>query len=1290
MKLAISRWAVAGAAMVALGSWVGWRAAAGHVRSAAEAAGAVAVAKIAGAGGVTAVSADGSRVALAEGGRVGAGARVETDARTRVRLELADGTAIALDRASTLRLDRPGRLSLAGGALVADLAPGASLEMETPAGAVRAHDARVALTADDDRTSVEVARGDAEIRAAGDAAVVHAGEAGDVTRGAKRVTVTAANDLAQRVATGLTDLDGDTGSPSDAPPGLGSLRARKPGAKDEIDGAVRLARHQVTARIAGAMARTEVDETFVNTTDQELEGVWRFPLPADARLERLALEVDGKLIEGEFVDANRASGIWRGVIQHAAPHAPKPVEEVVWVPGPWRDPALLEWQRGGRAELKIFPIPRKGSRRVVVAYTQHVEPAGGVRRYVYPLATGAAGGPVEEASFDVQVLGAEPGAGVRAHGYDLAAREGEARGARLAMTRRAFVPSGDLAIEYATADLASEASAFAFAPAGESPFVALTLRPKLPSRVAARGRDQVLVVDRGRAMFGERLRRASGLTAAIVQQMDRRDRVTVLACDLSCRPMPGGWLAPGAAAAHDVEAFLAGMEADGATDLVGAVRAAAHVPGRDPGHDVRVVLLSDGVAAAGYRSAARLSAEVADALPDERSAVVAVPIGSDGDLEALGEIARGGGGAVVPYSAAESLDAAALQVLSATYGAMLRDVELTVPDAITDVAPARLAPIRAGAEAIVTARLRADAAAGEVVLRGKLAGEPYEARWPIDVRASADEGNAWTARAWAAMRVADDERGNDGAARADAVALSRRFHVPSRFTSLLVLESEAMFRAFGIARSEPAFAWSGESEAQGTQVVAAGDDAQGAPKEEEAPSLGALASPAKKAAPSPTPPLDPSPPAAFEARSEADSASSLGGGGAAGPGDRRAFPAPTASASPNAGALSVARPAPLPPPPLARPILPRDASWGPARRGRWMRRVWFRTAAVAEDRRPVVDPRKLDVAREAIAAAPDQRQGYANLARLMVQDGDGEALDALVARWAARDPLDADALAARAASRAWRGDRDGSLRVASGMLASPAMTPAAQFEVASALARAEERAGRAGEACALRVTAAEAKPGDSGAVAAAVACERSLGHAAAEARWMASLKDDATRARVSAAAAKLTGSGATEAISGDVAIDATWDAGAGADLDLAVIDPSGRRLAWASAARGVRAADVTSLAHEALGLSSSAQGPFVVEVVRASAPEAVGQPPEGRGRNETGGLPVSGRLRITALGRTQLVPFVLTGSRAQVARVDVRLASRLEPVADGIAFGACDPPFFVDAQGMRRMKPGCL
>ena len=1275
MKLAISKaspspsrvrhtWWLAGGAAVACSALVGWHVG-GRVEGGAGAAHAT-LAKIVHGGadtgtGVVAVGKDGHRAELSEGARVAWGTRLETSPGTRARLELDDGTAVALDRATALVLEGAHTLRLPGGAIVADIA-GSSLLVSTGLGEVRATDARFAMTADEARTSVEVARGDVDLKGQRDAATVHAGEEGDLGRDAGRVEVSATTDLAQRVAFGEGfDARGD----DDAPPaGLGELRARKPGSKDEIEGAVRLARHDVTARIVGAMARTEVDETFVNTTNQELEGVWRFPLPPDARLERLALEVDGKLVEGEFVDASRASGIWRGVIQHAAPGAPRPIEEVVWVPGPWRDPALLEWQRGGRAELKIFPVPRNGSRRVVLAYTQHVAPAAGVRRYVYPLATRGGPAAIDEASFDVQVLGADASVDVRARGYDLAPKEPngtESRGPRLGMSRSPFAPSGDLVVEYATSDRTTEASAFGFAPAGgtEDGFVALALRPRLPARIAIRGRDQVLLVDVGRAMFGERLRRAARLAVTIAQQMDRRDRVTVLACDLECRALPGGWHPPGAVAAHDVDAFLAGVEADGASDLVGAVRAAAAVGGRDAEHDLRVVLLSDGAASAGYRSSARVAAEVGEALHDGRAEVVTVPIGSDADVDNLGEIARGGGGAVIPYAPGQAVDAAALDVLAATYGAALRDVEVILPEGLRDVVPARLPTIRAGSETLVAARLHGDRAAGDVVLRGKVAGEPFEARWPIEVRATSDDGNAWAARTWAAMRVADDERAGDEAARTESVSLSHRFRVPSRSTSLLVLESEAMFHAFGIARAEHAFEWTGESEAQPTETAALGDPADDE-KKPEGMTLGHLAGggkagPAKAATDTAAP-------------STLGAGDGFGGGGVAAQSPPSPPPAPSATTTPMGAANN-----------SGAPILARkesDRAWRPARPGRWMRRVWFRTATIAADDRPVVDPVKLEAARAALAAAPDARQRHAELAKLLVRQGSPAEVEGLAAKWTERDPLDADALSLRATARAWRGDREGALRILSGILASPSMALAAQSEVASTLARAEDRAGRPTRACALRVTAAETKPGDVTAVAAAIGCERGRRGSASEARWLASLKDDATRGRVSAAAAKLTPGGLlADTVFGDVAVDATWDGSAGVDLDVGIVDPSGRRLSWASAARNVRSSDCTSVTHEALAVTSGGTGPFLVEVVRADGASSE--------------RPVTGKLRITALGRTQVVPFVLTGSRAQVARVNVGMDSRLEAITDGWTWGTCDPPFFTDALGVRRMKPGC-
>lgn len=1170
--------------------------------------------------GIASVGRDGRKTDLVEGATVPCGTTLLTDPRTRARVELADGTVLALHRDTRLTYDAPHALWLQSGSLVADVGPAVSLEAGTPLVQVRSTEGRFVLTSDDRRTSVGVVRGDAVLHGTRDDVTVHPGEEAELAAGASRPEITATDDLGQRIAFGEGfDAAGDDGDGS--PAGVGELRARKPGSKDEIDGAMHLARHEVKARIAGAMARTEIDETFVNTTDRELEGIWRFPLPEGARLERLALEVDGKLVEGEFVDAKRAAGIWRGVIQQATPNAPKPVEDIVWVPGPWRDPALLEWQRGGRAELRIFPIPRRGTRRVVLAYTQHVEPAGGMRRYVYPLAARAGAAPIDEAVFDVKVVGADPAVGVHARGYDLtpATPEGgdASAPASLAMSRSAFTPAGDLVVEYATPDRATEASAVAFtAPGGQQDaFVAIALRPRLPARIAERGRDQVIVVDTGRAMFGERLRRASRMAIELAQQMDRRDRVTVLACDLECRPMPGGWRAPGAATAHDVDAFLAGLTADGATDLVGAVKAAAAVPERAGDHDLRVVLLSDGVAAAGVRGRSRVAAEVAADLPDPRAEVIAVPVGSDADVDTLSEIARGGGGAVVPYGADRPVEATALDILGATYGAMLRDVELTLPDGLHDVAPAEIPPLRAGAETVITARLAgADHASGDLVLRGKLAGEPFEARWPVDVRASADEGNAWVARAWAADRVADDERAGGEAERVEAVALSHRFRVPSRFTSLLVLESEAMFHAFGVARAEPAFEWTGESESHGTEVQATAGVAD---KDDEGAGHlwgGDLSGLASASA------------GATATRAAADEAAGGGGGFAKAP--------PAATWAP-----------PAPPAAVPRRLAPRSLP------GRWMRRVWFRTAAISADERSPVESAKLEAARVALAGSPDLRQRHADLARLLLRAGNVAELEDLASRWATRDPLDPELLSVRATLQSWRGDRDGALRILSGVLASPATSAGAAAEIASALAHAEERALHPAAACALRVGAAESRPEEVATVASAIACERGQGDEPSAARWLASARDDAMRTRISAAAAKLLAApAAQDPLFGDVSVEATWDEGSGEDLDIGILDPSGRRLSWASSAGRVRARDCTSRSRESLAISSGSAGAFVVELVRADA-------------TDDSGPPVRGKLRITSLGRTQIVPFVLTGRRGQVARVDVRFESRLEPVS---------------------------
>lgn len=1185
------------------------------------------------------------KAALGEGAEITPGMRLATDGRTRARLALDDGSSLVLDRATELLVeDAPRTITLKEGAVLAEVAhvEGApQAEIHTPNGVVRVLGTKLAVTAAVERTNVDVLRGEVEIASGARARqTVTAGEEAVVRDG--KIDVAPASSLARRAAFG-EELVSNADEPEASASGLGELRARRPGRTDEKDHAVRLRDHAVKVRIAGNVARTEIDETFANDTDDELEGIYRFPLPPGAQIERLALEVDDKLVEGEFIAKAKASAIWRGALRNAAPKAPKPKEEIVWVPGPWHDPALLEWQRGGRFELRIFPIPKRGSRRVVIAYTETIAPVAGLRRYVYPLPQGSSSTlTIDRFSLDAQVLGHDRRVPVRARGYEIDKKD-EGGAVRFASTMTSFVPSGDLAIEYALDDGASDATAWAYRaapaeavarsskakeadPIGDDPFVAIALRPKLPRWSDAKPRDQVLVVDAGRAMFGERFARARRLAARVVEEMDRRDRVTVLACDVSCRALPGGFVAPGAPGAHDVDAFLRGIEPDGASDLVGAIRAAARVAGRESARDLRVTLLSDGVATAGYRSPARVATEVADALPDGRSFVVTVPIGADADAGLLAEIARGGGGVTIPYQPGQQLASTALEVLGATYGTMLRDVEVALPDGLRDAAPSALAPVRAGEEVVVTARMSGESVKGDVVLRGTVGGDRFEAKYPVELRATADVGNAFVPRLFAAARIKDREREPGGAATTELVALSRRFSVPSRATSLLVLESEAMFKAFGIERAEHAAQWTGESLASGHVASARG----GASTGRESAAL-----------------FDAFDDGDLGGADESKQAQSGGGG----------FLAPAASKAPVAAAAPAKRaPAseladsPAPPRDALARAVPRPLAPPPWRgRGQYMKKIWVRRATTSAESAPPALGDKLAAARTALAAAPDERSKHRDLARLLAVSGQLGELDDALAKWSARDPLDADVIVARADLSARRGERDAALRILGGALSASALTPSEAFAIAQEVGRSYDRLDKP-EACAFHVAAAELRGESADARARAIACERAQGRGRSAERWSDGVKG-AQRSAVEAALAKLEAN-AREGAYGDIVVSARWDGGV--DLDVAIIDPAGRRAGAITRVKAARTSGATSRDHETVALSTASAGAFLVEVVRADGGDEVRSP-------------IRGTLAIRAFGRTKTVPFTLAGARAQVARVDARWESELVPI-DGPVF----------------------
>lgn len=1181
-----------------------------------------------------------------QGDEVPAGSQLRTDRGTLAELAFGDGSALSLDRDTLLRLSTRGRGGeLVTGGLVADVErrEGSSVRFTFKAGHVDVLGTKLALRADDESAVVHVARGEVRLSdVKGRAALVLAGEEGRVYPGSAPLASPGAS-LGEALGwSEAVQVEPDS-EPEARPRALGELKAKKPGERDERSGAVRLQSHAVRVKIAGSVARTEVEEVFSNQTDEVLEGIFRFPLPPDAKIERLALEVDGRLEEGAFVERERASAIWRGAIVHAAPQLRRQIkDDIVWVPGPWKDPALLEWQRGGRFELRIFPIPKRGSRRVVLAYSQVVKQSASVRRYSYPLGFDPSGDSTPlDFSVDVQVRGHDPSFRVRAPGWEMErSREGGAE--RLRFDARSFVPNGDLAVDYALPDRASEVSAWAYrdpGAAGEAgtPYVALALRPRLPKAgERGAGRAVALVVDASRSVFGENYRRALALAARIARDLDGSDRLTALACDSTCRELPGELRAPGAQAARDVRRFLEHQTPEGASDITLAV-ARGFAALRESNREPHVIYIGDGTATAGPTRPGTIERAVRAALP-RGGRVTSLGIGPESDAESLLALARGGAGSALPYVPGQPLADAALSALSALYGAALSDVRLELPQSISQVAPARLDPIVAGAEVIVTGRLDDLELKGDAVLRGTLNGRPFEQRYPLDLAVSESSGNAFVPRLFAAARITDLERdGSDGAKR-EAVALSTRHAVASRYTSLLVLESEAMYKAFGLDNARKAPEYTADLEADGAsasgELALSEDEAKdrkelAVASEHEAPAArlakpkaagaglgrhgldeGSSGSRASQAAPA-SPAFAPPPPASAPAPE---------------PEAARKREAPRATVDrlvPDDGFVLEPRPQPTP----LRRMVP-------------MRRIWERKGEIFTDRfvPKAASGSALSDAERELWRDESRRASLKKAFALSSAAGDLGQAARLAERWLEKEPLDPEAITALADVEARRGRRDAAIR----MLGSVLDVRPGDTASHKRLERLERWAGRVELACRHSIAMAEGKSTDLGLVADAVRCARATGMPEiAEALLAAAAAGD--RAGIERRAEQKPADDAL--LSGDVRLEASWSGGA--DIDLALLDTEGHRVSWLGAATRsiISARDATSTSREGLALRGAAPGEYVVELTRGG-----------------GAGSVQGDVVITVAGATRRVPFSFDGDRKAVALLRVSMQPRLVPL----------------------------
>ena len=610
---------------------------------AASAASAVAIATITGgASGTTG------------GGPVAGG--IESPKAPKTSLVLADGSTAELGDGGTLR-ELGGRRVRVSGQVFLDVVPGqGTFTVETTHGQLAVLGTRFVVEAGKDATTAAVLRGAVAMRSNGGEEVIRAGEEGTMT--ARTAPVRRPAPRLSHLVSWVAERRRKDEQPPALPARSGVLVARNPVAPDQ-EFPLPLRALTVDVHLENQVARVAMDQTFFNPQQQTLEGVYKFALPPDAAVARLAMYVDGRLTESAVVERMAARRIY---------------EEIVYQR---RDPALLEQMGASKVSLRVFPLPPQQDKRLILAYTQPLARTYDDVTLTVPLPDLET--PVGDVELRVQVVGcggcelASPSHAITVErtGAD-AAVSYHARGERL----------GDsliLRIRQPAAPAATVASTIT----DSKRYLVLRARPDAAAAVAPADRPhRWIILDDTSASRGAVERRAQAeLIDRLVQEIDEHDQVMVIAFDATHRRF-ASWQDAMAIDRRKLAAFLATDAGLGETDLAGALAGAGKLLDGDAGY---VVYVGDGTATGEQRTIDQLR----DALAGTRATFIGLGVGDGVDLPVLDALADATGGLATHVDLGDDLAWRALDVVASLYTPRLTGLVASV-DASGDPADAAL------------------------------------------------------------------------------------------------------------------------------------------------------------------------------------------------------------------------------------------------------------------------------------------------------------------------------------------------------------------------------------------------------------------------------------------------------------------------------------------------------------------------------------------------------------------------------------------------------------------------
>ena len=548
----------------------------------------------------------------------------------------------------------------------------------------------------------------------------------------------------------------------------------------------------VNIDISGSIARATLTQKFRNISNDQVEGIYAFPLPETASIDALSIQIGSHIVKGvitpddeaqKMYKAAKDSGMSTGAVSR---HSSKLFTSTLKNIGPGEEITVsIEYQemlRGtGDTYSLRFPL-------VVAPRFALKPPLQPVKLDGRSGVSGPASNDINPVSLQVRLDSGFPLERVTSDTHEIAVYRSGNSSALVAFTQGHVPADRDFQLSWKSkkSDL-PQTTVFHEQENGKTYVLAMLTPPGIDSEAEPAAREIVFVIDTSASMAGATLAQAKDSLAIALKRLRPGDRFNIIRFNKKFHKL---FSAPAPVTSKNTaiaSQFISRLEAQGGMEILPALVAALKdVRKADRGRQQQVVFFTEGAISSETELFSTLAAERGSAR------LFMVGLGPKPNSIAMRRIAEIGRGNYVHIPSQTQKFTGLNALFDRLDHQVITDLKLEWPTGVySDVSPDPLPDIYPGEPLLVTAKV--SALTGNLKLTGKIAGKPWsDTLLLVNAKKGSGVGKFWAKRRIASLeaRYFAGQQASDVDSAIEAVAIEHG--LVSRRTPMVVLAENSL------------------------------------------------------------------------------------------------------------------------------------------------------------------------------------------------------------------------------------------------------------------------------------------------------------------------------------------------------------------------------------------------------------------------------------------------------------------------------------------------------------------